>query len=79
MAPRSVAIKRALEPEIKAAAKERRGARTDKHPGKLPQGSGGKAESARLVTLSKLIAGLDHGNIDGHGPNRGSKRNSVAQ
>jgi N6-adenosine-specific RNA methylase IME4/ParB-like chromosome segregation protein Spo0J len=39
----AVAIKRALEPLEKAAAKERQGARTDKHPGKLPTGSKGRA------------------------------------
>jgi N6-adenosine-specific RNA methylase IME4 len=39
----SVAIKRALEPIERAAAKERQGTRTDKHPGKLPTSSIGRA------------------------------------
>jgi hypothetical protein len=39
----AVAIKRALEPLEKVAAKERQGARTDKHPGKLPTSSKGRA------------------------------------
>lgn len=39
----AVAIKRALEPLEKAAAKERQGTRTDKHPGKLPTSSKGRA------------------------------------
>src|SRR6516162_6421540 len=39
----AVAIKRALEPLEKVAAKERQGARTDKHPGKLPTSSKGNA------------------------------------
>jgi ParB family chromosome partitioning protein len=39
----AVAIKRALEPLEKAAARERQGTRTDKHPGKLPTSSKGRA------------------------------------
>jgi hypothetical protein len=39
----AVAIKRALEPLEKAAAKARQGTRTDKHPGKLPTSSKGRA------------------------------------
>jgi len=39
----AVAIKRALEPLEKAAARERQGARTDKHPGNLPTSSVGRA------------------------------------
>ena len=39
----AVAIKRVLEPLERAAAKERQGARTDKHPGKLPTSSKGRA------------------------------------
>ena len=39
----AVAIKRALEPLEKVAAKERQGTRTDKHPGKLPTSSQGRA------------------------------------
>jgi N6-adenosine-specific RNA methylase IME4 len=39
----AVAIKRALEPLEKAAAKERQGTRTDKHLGKLPTSSMGHA------------------------------------
>jgi hypothetical protein len=38
----AVDIKRALEPLEAAAAKKRQGARTDKHPGKLPEGSKGQ-------------------------------------
>lgn len=37
-----VAIGRAVEPLLKAQAKERQGTRTDKHPGKLPEGSSGQ-------------------------------------
>ena len=39
----AVAIKRALEPIERAAAKERQGTRTDKHLGKLPTSSTGRA------------------------------------
>src|SRR5262249_8732968 len=39
----AVAIKRRLEPRERAAAKERQGTRTDKHPGKLPTSSTGRA------------------------------------
>jgi ParB-like chromosome segregation protein Spo0J len=39
----AVAIKRAVEQLEKAAAKERQGTRTDKHPGKLPTSSKGRA------------------------------------
>jgi N6-adenosine-specific RNA methylase IME4 len=39
----AVAIKRALEPLEKAAAKARQGTRTDKHPGNLPRCSKGRA------------------------------------
>jgi N6-adenosine-specific RNA methylase IME4 len=39
----AVAIKRALEPLERAKAKERQGTRTDKHPGKLPTSSQGRA------------------------------------
>jgi len=39
----AVAIKRALEPIERAAAKERQGTRTDKHLGKLPTSSQGRA------------------------------------
>ena len=39
----AVAIKRALEPLQKVAARERQGTRTDKHPGKLPTSSKGRA------------------------------------
>jgi N6-adenosine-specific RNA methylase IME4 len=38
----AVAIARALEPIERAAAKQRQGARTDKHPGKLPTSSKGR-------------------------------------
>jgi hypothetical protein len=38
-----VAIGRAVEPLLRAQAKERQGTRTDKHPGKLPEGSYGDA------------------------------------
>jgi ParB family chromosome partitioning protein len=39
----AVAIKRALEPIERAEAKRRQGTRTDKHPGKLPTSSKGRA------------------------------------
>jgi N6-adenosine-specific RNA methylase IME4/ParB-like chromosome segregation protein Spo0J len=39
----AVAIKRALEPIEREAAKQRQGSRTDKHPGKLPTSSKGRA------------------------------------
>jgi N6-adenosine-specific RNA methylase IME4 len=39
----AVAIKRALEPLERAAAKEQQGTCTDKHPGKLPTSSKGRA------------------------------------
>jgi ParB/RepB/Spo0J family partition protein len=46
----AVAIKRALEPIERTAAKERQGARTDKHPGKLPTSSGRAADKAAKAT-----------------------------
>jgi ParB family chromosome partitioning protein len=47
----AVAIKRELEPLERAAAKERQGTRTDKHPGKLPTSSMGRAaDKAAVVT-----------------------------
>jgi ParB family chromosome partitioning protein len=47
----AVAIKRTLEPLERAAAKERQGARTDKHPGKLPTSLQGRAgDKAAQVT-----------------------------
>jgi N6-adenosine-specific RNA methylase IME4 len=51
----AVAIKRALEPLEKAAAKERQGARTDKHPGKLPTSSNGRAadKAAKVTGLAR--------------------------
>jgi N6-adenosine-specific RNA methylase IME4 len=45
----AVAIKRDLEPEIKAAAKERQGTRTDKHPAKLAESSKGDARDKIAV------------------------------
>jgi ParB-like chromosome segregation protein Spo0J len=60
----AVAIARALEPEQKAAAKKRQGTRTDKHPGKLPHGSSGRARDiiakppAREHALSRKPARL---------------------
>lgn len=41
----AVSIKRELEPRMKAEAKERQGTRTDKHPGKLPTSSRGRADN----------------------------------
>lgn len=38
----AVALARDLEPSERKAAKERQGTRTDKHPGKLPEGSKGE-------------------------------------
>jgi ParB family chromosome partitioning protein len=59
----AVAIARALEPEIKAAAKERQGTRTDRHPAKLAEGERGDSRdtAARLTgfghsTLAKAEA-----------------------
>src|SRR6516164_1047661 len=51
----AVAIKRALEPLEKAAAKERQGTRTDKHPGKLPTSSQGRAadKAAKATRMSR--------------------------
>jgi N6-adenosine-specific RNA methylase IME4 len=47
----AVAIKRALEPIERAAAKERQGTRSDKHPGKLPTSSTGRAaDKAAMAT-----------------------------
>jgi hypothetical protein len=43
MLSEAVAIKRALEPLEKAAAREQQGTRTDKHLGKLPTSSVGRA------------------------------------
>jgi N6-adenosine-specific RNA methylase IME4 len=67
----AVAIKRALEPLEKAAAKERQGARTDKHPGKLPTSSMGRAadRAAKATgmarrTLEKAEAVVDAAEAD---------------
>jgi N6-adenosine-specific RNA methylase IME4 len=51
----AVAIKRALEPLEKAAAKERQGTRTDKHPGNLPTSSMGRAadKAARATGMAR--------------------------
>jgi N6-adenosine-specific RNA methylase IME4/ParB-like chromosome segregation protein Spo0J len=46
----AVAIKRALEPMEQAAAKERQGTRTDKHPGKLAHTFGRAADKAAKAT-----------------------------
>ncbi len=60
----AVAVKREIEPEEKAAAKERQGARTDQHPGKLPESSKGdsrdkaaQATGKKARTLAKAEAG----------------------
>jgi N6-adenosine-specific RNA methylase IME4 len=62
----AVAIKRAVEPREKAAAKERQGTRTDKHLGKLPTSSLGRAadKAAKATgmarrTLEKAEAVVD--------------------
>jgi N6-adenosine-specific RNA methylase IME4 len=47
----AVAIKRALEPIERAAATERQGARTDKHPEKFSTGSSGRA----LDNVAKVV------------------------
>jgi len=59
----AVAIKREIEPEEKAAAKERQGTRSDKLPGKLPESSKGqsrdkiaKATGKKARTLAKAEA-----------------------
>jgi N6-adenosine-specific RNA methylase IME4 len=51
----AVAIKRAIEPLEKVAAKERQGARTDKHLGKLPTSSNGRAadNAAKATGISR--------------------------
>jgi N6-adenosine-specific RNA methylase IME4 len=51
----AVAIKRTLEPLEKAAAKGRQGTRTDKHPGKLPTSSMGRAadKAARATGMAR--------------------------
>jgi N6-adenosine-specific RNA methylase IME4 len=62
----AVAIKRALEPLERAAAKERQGTRTDKHPGNLPTCSKGRAADKAAAatgmtrrTLEKAEAVVD--------------------
>jgi MT-A70/ParB-like nuclease domain len=62
----AVAVKRAMEPLERAAAKQRQGTRTDKHPGKLPTSSKGraadkvaKATSMGRRTLEKAEAIVD--------------------
>jgi N6-adenosine-specific RNA methylase IME4 len=62
----AVAVKRALEPIEREAAKERQGTRTDKHPGKLPTSSEGRAsdKAAKATgmarrTLEKAEAVVD--------------------
>ena len=62
----AVAIKRALEPLEREAAKQRQGTRTDKHPGKLPTSSTGRAadKAAKATgmarrTLEKAEAVVD--------------------
>ncbi len=62
----AVAIKRKLEPLEQAAAKQRQGQRTDKHPGKLPTSSTGRAgdKAAKATgrsrrTLEKAEAVVD--------------------
>ena len=62
----AVAIKRALEPLERVAAKGRQGTRTDKHPGKLPTSSKGRAadKAAKATgmarrTLEKAEAVVD--------------------
>jgi len=49
----AVAIKRALEPLEKAAAKERQGTRTDKHPEKFSTSSSGRALDKVAVVIGK--------------------------
>jgi N6-adenosine-specific RNA methylase IME4 len=51
----AVAIKRALEPVERALAKKRQGTRTDKHPGRLPTSSKGRAgdKAAKAVGMSR--------------------------
>jgi N6-adenosine-specific RNA methylase IME4/ribosomal protein S14 len=55
----AVAIKRALEPAEKAAAKERHGTRTDKHLGKLPTGSPGRAADKAAAATGMARRTLD--------------------
>ena len=72
----AVAIKRALEPLEKAAAKVRQGTRTDKHPGKLPhqfdrpgRGQGREGDRRGPHTLEKaeaIVDAADNENWDCH-------------
>jgi N6-adenosine-specific RNA methylase IME4/ParB-like chromosome segregation protein Spo0J len=55
----SVAIKRALEPLERAAAKQRQGARTDKHPGKFPT----SASTGRALDKVAKVVGKDRTTI----------------
>jgi N6-adenosine-specific RNA methylase IME4 len=55
----AVAIKRALEPAIREAAKERQGTRTDLHPGKLPQGAKGRARDQVAVLTGRKARSLN--------------------
>jgi N6-adenosine-specific RNA methylase IME4 len=49
----AVAIKRSAELKEKEAAKERQGTRTDKHPGKLPTSSTGRAADKAAIGTGK--------------------------
>jgi N6-adenosine-specific RNA methylase IME4 len=49
----AVAIKRALEPIERAAAKERQGQRTDKHPEKFSTSSNGRASDRVAIVVGK--------------------------
>jgi hypothetical protein len=49
----AVAIKRALEPIERAAAKERQGQRTDKHPEKFSTSSNGRASDKVAIVVGK--------------------------
>ena len=55
--PRTVAIKRALEPIERAAAKQRQGMRGDRHPEKFSTSSNGRAldKVAAVVGVAKTL------------------------
>jgi ParB-like chromosome segregation protein Spo0J len=55
----AVAIKRALEPMERAEAKKRQGTRTDKHPGKLPTSSKGRAADKAAKATGKARRTLE--------------------
>jgi N6-adenosine-specific RNA methylase IME4 len=55
----AVSIKRELEPEMKAAAKERQGTRTDKHPANFAESSRGDARKKTAAFTGRSYLSLD--------------------